>query len=86
MKINSAAGEFEFDVTAMQLEGQDVVIIGTMGVWEARTVIEKDEVSRLLGLLVRSGAFWKLVPRLPAMLVRGLSARRPEPSKENDHV
>lgn len=86
MKINSAAGEFEFEITAMELETRDVVLVGTMGVWEARTVIDHDEMTRLLALSLRSSAFWKLVPRLPAMLVRAMFNRANHKSAEPPNV
>lgn len=86
MKINSAAGEFEFEVTAMELEARDVVLVGKMGVWEARTVIEGEEMTRVLGLLLRSRAFWSLVPRLPLMLLRAIFATPKRPNPETPNV
>ena len=85
MKIESAAGEFEFDISAMELNGRDVVLVGKMGVWEARTCVPEDELTRLLSMLLRSGAFWKLVPRLPMLLFKALSTRPTAPVSENTH-
>ena len=86
MKINSAAGEFEFEVTGLELEDKDLVLVGTMGVWEARTVIESDEITRVIALMLRSRAFWRLVPRLPGMLLQAMFNPPKAPTVESSNV
>ena len=40
MKIESAAGEFEFHIETLKVAGNEVVVVGKMGVWEAETSME----------------------------------------------
>ena len=44
MKIESAAGEFEFHIETLKVAGNDVVVVGKMGVWEAETSMDRDDV------------------------------------------
>ena len=56
MKIESAAGEFEFDIEQLAVKGDDIVLIGQMGVWEAETTMSRDDAVTLFGLMLRSPA------------------------------
>ena len=58
MKIESAAGEFEFDIERLRIEGDDVVIVGKMGVWEAETLMSRNDMRKLLGMTLGKPAFW----------------------------
>ena len=66
MKIASAAGEFEFHIDDLRIAGTDVVLTGKMGVWEAETLMDRDDMLTLLRLTVCSPSFWvhalKLLP------------------------
>jgi hypothetical protein len=47
-KIVSPAGEFSFAMKSLQRKGDDVVIIGTMGVWESEISLSYQEVFHFL--------------------------------------
>lgn len=75
MQINSVAGEFDFDITGIEAERSDIVLVGKMGVWEARTVVTEADLIRLIQLSFRSSVFWKVLPRLPRLMLAGLRSR-----------
>ena len=52
MKIESAAGEFEFHIETLKVAGNDVVVLGKMGVWEAETSMSRDDVLKMLRLTI----------------------------------
>jgi hypothetical protein len=47
LRIHSGAGEFDVSITKVVREGQSVVMIGRMGVWEARLVLTAGEALHL---------------------------------------
>ena len=72
MRIESAAGEFAFDIEALRISGGDVVLTGKMGVWEAETKMDRKDVARLLRIALGSPAFWGYLAALPFHAVAGL--------------
>ncbi len=72
MQIESAAGEFDFDVTAFETEESALILVGKMGAWEARTEITESDLIKMIGLAVRSGAVWRFSLRLPVLLIKGI--------------
>jgi hypothetical protein len=46
-KIVSPAGEIALTVKSLQRKGEDIVIHGTMGVWEADVFLPYDEMIRV---------------------------------------
>ena len=42
MRIESAAGEFDFSIEALAVRDADILITGKMGVWEAETVMTQE--------------------------------------------
>lgn len=70
MLIQSQAGEFEIDVKHFEREGDALVMVGAMGVWEARTHVTPRDAWMLLGKLASSGAFWGFALSLPFKVVR----------------
>ena len=74
MLIQSQAGEFEIDVKHFEREGDTLVMVGAMGVWEARTHVTPRDAWKLLGKLLGSGAFWSFALSLPFK-----AAKRPAP-------
>ncbi len=64
MKIESAAGEFEFDIERLRIEGDDVVIVGKMGVWEAETLMSRADMRKMLGMTLGKPAFWGYMVKL----------------------
>ena len=71
MKIESAAGEFEFQIESLKVTGNDVVIVGKMGVWEAETSMDRDDVLKLLRLTIGNPSFWRFSLKLLPYAVFG---------------
>lgn len=71
MMIESAAGEFAFDVEALRVSGGEVVLTGKMGVWEAETRMDRKDVAKILRLALGSPAFWGYLAALPFHAVAG---------------
>jgi hypothetical protein len=62
--IKSPAGEFPITIERFEVDDGDLVIVGKMGVWDARTYVGPRDFLRVLGKLVLS----------PAVLLFGLKA------------
>ena len=54
MLIKSPAGEFPITIDRFEIEGNELVIVGKMGVWDARTHVEARDFLRILGKLFLS--------------------------------
>jgi hypothetical protein len=52
--IKSPAGEFPITIDRFEIEGNELVIVGKMGVWDARTHVEARDFLRILGKLFLS--------------------------------
>jgi hypothetical protein len=52
--IKSPAGEFPITIERFEVEGSELVIVGKMGVWDARTHIGPRDFLSILGKLVMS--------------------------------
>ena len=50
MKIVSAAGEFDISVERVEVRQGALVVIGKMGIWEAETFIEQEDVGHLINV------------------------------------
>lgn len=70
VKIESAAGEFAFDIESMTIDGDTMVLLGKMGVWDAKTRLTRADLLKLLGLTVGSFRFWGFALRLPGYALR----------------
>ncbi len=51
MHISSSAGDFEVKINSVRRERNSLVIIGRLGVWEARTYINPDDFLRILKII-----------------------------------
>ena len=71
MEIRSPAGEFGFDIEALSIEKDEIVLSGKMGVWEAETHLTQQDFLKLLGLMAFKSAFWLFVLRLPRYALFG---------------
>lgn len=71
MKIASAAGEFEFHVETLKVAGNEIVVVGKMGVWEAETSMDRDDVATMLRLTIGNPSFWGFALRLLPLAVFG---------------
>ena len=70
MEIKSPAGEFSFDIESLEIENDDIVLVGKMGVWEARTHMSADDLLKFLRLTVGNFLFWRFLLKLPAHALR----------------
>ena len=70
MLIKSQAGEFQIEIEKFELEGDDLVMVGAMGVWQARTHITSKEAAAMFRLVLTSGAVWSFVAKLPFLLMK----------------
>jgi hypothetical protein len=52
--IKSPAGEFPITIERFEIEGSELVIVGKMGVWDARTHVEPRDFLQILGKLFLS--------------------------------
>jgi hypothetical protein len=62
--IKSPAGEFPITIERFEVEGNDLVIVGKMGVWDARTHVGARDFLKIIGKLALS----------PTVLLYGLKA------------
>lgn len=53
MRVISGAGEFEITVRHMTARRGALVMAGTMGVWESETIIEPQDILRMLRVSLR---------------------------------
>lgn len=81
MKIESAAGEFDFSIEQLQIRGTDIVIVGKMGVWEAETLMTREELIPMIGMMLRQPQFWLYALKLPLQLFK--SGAKESTSKES---
>jgi hypothetical protein len=72
--IKSPAGEFPITIDKFQIEQDQLVIVGRMGVWDARTHVEAGEFLMLLGKLLLSPAVILFGLKAPFLALRGKSA------------
>ena len=68
--IKSPAGEFPIEIARFETEGGFLVMVGKMGVWDARTYITARELLGVIGKLLSPVVLMYLV-RLPFLLLRG---------------
>jgi hypothetical protein len=71
--IKSPAGEFPITIDKFETEGPQLIIVGRMGVWDARTHVEAGEFLMLLGKLLLSPAILLFAIKAPFLAMR----RRP---------
>ena len=72
MLIKSMAGDFELSIERIEVEGRNLVIVGKMGVWDARSYLSAREAISVLGKLVRLKTIGFLLA-LPVLALRGSS-------------
>ncbi|CAH1665267.1 hypothetical protein [Chelatococcus asaccharovorans] len=64
MKIDSAAGEFAFDISNLELRDGGIVLTGKMGVWEAETTMTDADLRRLVRLVLLKPGAWGYLFRM----------------------
>lgn len=73
MIIKSPAGEFPITIEGFAIESGELVILGRMGVWDARTHVGAGEFLRLLGQLLFSPTVLFYSLKAPFLALRGKS-------------
>ena len=61
MIIKSMAGEFEISIKGFEFDGRHLVMVGRMGVWDARTYISGAELLTVIGRLFKPGVVFGLI-------------------------
>ena len=70
MIIKSPAGEFPIPIDRFEIEQDDLVIVGRMGVWDARTHIPPREFFSVVRKLVLSRSVLLYALRAPFLALR----------------
>jgi hypothetical protein len=73
--IKSPAGEFPITIEGFEIEGNELVIVGKMGVWDARTHLGARDFLKIMGKLMTSPAVLSFAAKAPFL------ARRARPSE-----
>jgi hypothetical protein len=63
--IKSPAGEFPITIERFEIDDGQLVIVGKMGVWDARTYVEPRDFLRIVGKLIFSPAVLLFALRAP---------------------
>lgn len=63
--IKSPAGEFPITIERFEVEDGDLVIVGKMGVWDARTYVGPRDFLRVMAKLILSPAVLLFALRAP---------------------
>lgn len=63
MKIESAAGEFAFDLEKLELRDDGIVLTGKMGVWEAETTMSSADLRRIIAMVLKNPGAWGYLMR-----------------------
>lgn len=69
--IKSPAGEFPITIERFEVEGGSLVIVGRMGVWDARTHVNAADFLKLLAKLALSPAVLLYAVKAPFLAWRG---------------
>ena len=56
MRIKSRAGNFNMTIDEVGTENGELVLIGKMGVWQAKTYLSASELQQMLGAIKISGS------------------------------
>lgn len=79
MKVISGAGEFEMEIKGVTVRDGNLVLLGTMGIWDSETIISPQEYMRM----IRLGTNLKVIMfflTMPVTLLRGAFRRSETPS------
>ncbi len=81
MIIKSMAGEFDISIEGFEIEGRHLIMVGRMGVWDARTYITGSELLTVLGKLIKPSVLLGLIT-LPFRRIK--AEPKPEVEENND--
>jgi hypothetical protein len=59
--IKSMAGDFEISISGFEVEDRRLVMVGTMGVWNARTYMSPRELLGVFAKMMRPGVLLYLI-------------------------
>jgi len=79
--IKSMAGEFEISIEGFEIEGRHLIMVGRMGVWDARTYITGAELLTVLGRLFKPSVIYGIIT-LPFR--RATPEPEPQTEESND--
>ncbi len=74
MIIKSLAGEFEVNIARFETENGQLVIVGKMGVWDARTYVTAREALGVMRKMLSPVVIFFFL-RMPVLLLRGKSSK-----------
>ena len=74
MLIKSPAGEFPITIERFEVEGSELVIVGKMGVWDARTHVGPRDFLSVMGKLLLSPAVLMYALKAPFIVSQQSSA------------
>lgn len=80
MLIRSMAGDFEITIENFETENGKLVMIGRMGVWDARTYITPRELVGVFGKLLRP----RMLPWILSLPFLAFAKAPNEPVKQED--
>ena len=72
MIVKSQAGDFEIKVISFEKDDGNLVMVCTMGVWNARTLISPSDILQILKIIIKSKPFWLYLLALPFIRLRKL--------------
>ena len=82
MLIKSMAGDFEISIVRFETEDGHLVMVGKMGVWDARTYVTPRELVAVLGKLLNPAVLFYLI-RLPYLLFT-VKSSKPKTSEDDE--
>lgn len=82
MLIKSMAGDFEISIVRFETEDGHLVMVGKMGVWDARTYVTPRELVTVLGKLLNPAVLLYLL-RLPYLLF-AVKSSKPKTSEGDE--
>jgi hypothetical protein len=68
--IKSPAGDFPISIDGFETQNGELIIVGRMGVWDARTHVSAGEFLRLIGKLFLSPAVLLFALKAPLLAFR----------------
>lgn len=83
MKVVSPAGEFEFKVKKSTVEGEHIVMIGQMGVWDSKIYLTPSDIWRFTSMFL-SPSVIMFILKLPFKSLLG--SKEPPVSEDNDRA
>ena len=68
-KIVSSAGEMDMSLVSMNVEGDNIVMKGKMGVWDSKITVTPQEAAKMAGMMI-SFSLILYVLKLPFLLLK----------------